>query len=40
ARWIVGTYADDAEEMDVTCVSTGSPEEAHPADSTFACECM
>ncbi|CAM9631010.1 unnamed protein product [Ectocarpus sp. 6 AP-2014] len=38
ARWIVGTYAEDADDRTVTCVSDESPTTAHPADSTFSCD--
>ncbi|CAB1107475.1 unnamed protein product [Ectocarpus sp. CCAP 1310/34] len=38
ARWIVGTYDEDADDLAVTCVSEESPTTTHPADSTFFCD--
>ncbi|CAM9135925.1 unnamed protein product [Ectocarpus fasciculatus] len=37
-RWIVGTYAEDVDDLAVTCVSGESPTTAHPADATFTCD--
>ncbi|CAM9232283.1 unnamed protein product [Scytosiphon promiscuus] len=37
-RWIVGAYAENAEDVSVTCVSVEHPSDVHPADSSFVCD--